>query len=213
MGVGKRGKAEHCADAAAPSQPVVLGRLGAPHGVKGWLKAHAFTNPAERLLDYLLEANQLLEENRLLEEDQPLEEGQVWLRMPRERHWRRVRVEEGRLQGRALMVRLRGIDDREAARLLTGGELAVEASALPELEPGEYYWYQLLGLAVETLDGQRLGRIDHLLETGANDVLVVQGDAESIDRRERLLPYLPEQVVVSVDLAEGLVRVDWDPDF
>jgi 16S rRNA processing protein RimM len=84
---------------------------------------------------------------------------------------------------------------------------------LPDLEAGEYYWSQLENLLVYTESGVLLGRVSHLMETGANDVLVVKGTAESIDREQRLIPWLPDQVVKEVDLDSGLMRVDWDPDF
>ena len=87
---------------------------------------------------------------------------------------------------------------------------------LPELDTGEYYWSQLEGLAVYTqFSGarQRLGVVAKIFETGANDVLVVAADADSITQREHLIPYVPDQFVLSVDLAVGEILVDWDPEF
>ena len=87
---------------------------------------------------------------------------------------------------------------------------------MPALDEGEYYWDQLQGLAVYTQfngERQRLGVVSKLFETGANDVLVVLGDAQSIDQRERLVPYVPGQFVLSVDLQAGEILVDWDPEF
>jgi 16S rRNA processing protein RimM len=86
-------------------------------------------------------------------------------------------------------------------------EIGISRDQLPETVPGEYYWSDLQGLEVVTLEGESLGRVDHLIETGANDVLVVQGD------RERLIPFVPEQVVTRVDLEAGIIQVDWDRDF
>jgi 16S rRNA processing protein RimM len=88
-----------------------------------------------------------------------------------------------------------------------GAEIAVEREQLPETGPEEYYWTDLEGLSVVCQDGTELGRIDHLMETGANDVLVVIGE------RERLIPYIPGQVIKSVDLENGRMVVDWDPEF
>jgi 16S rRNA processing protein RimM len=88
-----------------------------------------------------------------------------------------------------------------------GYEIGIRRDQLPVAQPGEYYWSDLQGLNVVTVDGHPLGRVDHLMETGANDVLVVQGE------RERLIPFVLDQVVVDVDLDKGEIRVDWDKDF
>ena len=81
------------------------------------------------------------------------------------------------------------------------------------MDAGEYYWSQLQDLLVYTESDQLLGKVSHLLETGSNDVLVVKGTADSIDQKERLLPYLPDQVIKNIDLETGTMRVDWDPEF
>jgi 16S rRNA processing protein RimM len=116
-------------------------------------------------------------------------------------------VNSGRLQGKLVLAKLVGCDDRDQAEALIGAEIAIPRSALPATRPGEYYWADLVGLAVITTDGVELGRIDRLFETGANDVIVVAGE------RERLVPYVWEQVVRQVDLEGGVMTVDWDPDF
>ncbi|MCY1450430.1 Ribosome maturation factor RimM [compost metagenome] len=116
------------------------------------------------------------------------------------------------MQGNVLVAKLKGLDDREVARTYADFEILVPRSELPELSEGEFYWSQLEGLKVIDQSGQLLGIIDHLLETGANDVMVVKPCAGSLDERERLLPYT-EQCVLAVDLAAGEMRVDWDADF
>src|SRR5690625_9731 len=129
---------------SAGSEHLIVGRLGAAHGVRGELRVHSFTDPPENLLAH----------------------EQLWLRPAgRSGSWRPVRILAARQQGQVLLSRLEGVTDREQARALTGSELAVEAAALPQLEPGEYYWHQLLGLAVTAVAGQRLGRVDYLIET------------------------------------------------
>ena len=119
---------------------------------------------------------------------------------------RSLELESGRAQGRGLVAKLKGIDDRDAAVAGIGASIYVPPDELPALEQGEYFWHQLEGLRVETLDGEHLGTVAHLIETGANDVLVVTGD------RERLIPYTPG-VVREVDLEAGIIRVDWDAEF
>ncbi len=88
-----------------------------------------------------------------------------------------------------------------------GSEIAIARAQLPDAAPGEYYWADLVGLEVVTLEGRHLGRVDHLMETGAHDVLVVKGE------QTVLIPYVPEQVVLEVDLEAGRMQVDWDPDY
>lgn len=113
----------------------------------------------------------------------------------------------GARQGKNVLVWLDGIDTRDLAAQLTGAEIFIYRHQLPQLDDGEFYWSQLQGLEVINTDGDKFGSIDHMLETGANDVMVVQGD------RERLIPYVIDEVVKRVDLEENRVIVDWDADF
>lgn len=174
------------------SNLVSVGRIGTVFGVKGWLKVQSNTEPAERILDY----------------------NPWWLKT---RHGvKKVEIDEGKPHGNMFVVHIKGLDDRELAREFCQVDIAVERDQMPELAEGEFYWHQLQGLVViSEYEGQtsRLGTVQRLLETGANDVLVVQGDAESVDQRERLVPYVPEQFIKSIDLAAGEVIVDWDPEF
>ncbi|WP_068827997.1 ribosome maturation factor RimM [Pseudomonas sp. BMS12] len=167
---------------------VVLGKITSVHGVRGEVKVYSFTDPIDNLLDY-----------------------QRWT-LKRDAEVRQMELVSGRLQGKVLVAKLKGLDDREVARTYAGFEICVPREQLPDLEDGEFYWYQLVGLKVIDMQGQLLGRLDHLLETGANDVMVVKPCAGSLDDRERLLPYT-EQCVQGIDLAAGEMRVDWDADF
>ena len=114
----------------------------------------------------------------------------------------------GRAHGKGLVDELPGVADRDAAAALVGTEIWVARSALPKAKPGEYYWSDLEGLEVVTTEGVSLGKVSHLVATGANDVLVVK-DA----MRERLIPFLIGQFVTDVDLDAGRLAVDWDPEF
>lgn len=167
---------------------VVLGKITSVHGVRGEVKIYSFTDPIDNLLDY-----------------------RQWT-LKRDGEVRQMELVNGRLQGKVLVVKLKGLDDREVARTFAGFDICVPREQLPDLDDGEFYWYQLVGLKVIDLQGQLLGRVDHLLETGANDVMVVKPCTGSLDDRERLLPYT-EQCVQQVDLAAGEMRVDWDADF
>lgn len=172
----------------AADELLVIGKIVSVHGIRGEVKVYSFTDPIDNLLGY---------RNWTLRRD-----GEV----------RQVQLVSGRAQNKILVARLKGLDDREEARALSGFEICVPLDSLPDLPDGEYYWHQLVGLKVIDTHGQLFGRIDHLLETGANDVMVVKPCAGSLDDRERLLPYI-EQCVQSIDLASGEMRVDWDADF
>jgi 16S rRNA processing protein RimM len=168
---------------------VVLGQIGRVHGIKGWLKLISFTTPIENILDYRrFQANAGAGKQEL-------------------------EIDEFRRQSKALLVHFKGYDDPETARKLTGVELSIASSELPELEGGEFYWHQLQGLKVVNQQDQVFGYVSKMLETGANDVLVVAANAESIDKRERLIPYLVDSVVTKVDLEDGTIRVDWKADY
>ncbi|WP_110686146.1 ribosome maturation factor RimM [Salinicola aestuarinus] len=180
---------EAAQDNTGDTQHVLLGRLTSPHGVKGWLKVYSYTSPAQNLFEY-----------------------PAWTLSMQGRSETR-KLLDARVQGKALVVRLEGIDTRELAEQWAGAEVLMDKTALPELDSDEYYWYQLEGLEVHTRDGLKLGQIDHLFETGANDVLVVRPVTGSLDDRERLLPFLPDDVIVGVDLEQGIMTVDWDPEF
>ncbi len=117
-----------------------------------------------------------------------------------------LEVAEGRRRGKAVVARLAGIEDRDAAALLVDCSIAVPREALPVVENGRYYWTDLEGLDVVTRDGRSLGRVAYLLETGAHDVLVTAGEPE------HLIPFVMDEVILDVDVAAGVIRVDWDWD-
>lgn len=162
---------------------VVLGRVSGLFGVRGWLKIFSDTDPREGIVEY-----------------------NPWQVCVRD-EWRSVQVEAGQRHGKNVVVKLAGIDDREAATSLMGAEIAVNRSDLPKPAAGEYYWADLEGLSVRTESGVELGTVGHLVATGANDVLVVKGE------RERLIPFIKEQVVKDIDLEQQVLVVDWDPEF
>lgn len=173
-----------------PEQVLVVGRIAAVHGVKGWVKVYSYTDPIENIFDY-----------------------QPWY-LQDDGVWKPVKLTGKRRQGKGLVVGLDGVDDRDRAqRNLVGREIAVPRERLPESADGEFYWRDLIGLRVKLEDGRDLGRVAAMMETGANDVLVVRGDGDSLDQRERLLPWVPDQVILDVALERGEMRVDWDPDF
>ncbi len=162
---------------------VVVGRIEGAYGVKGWVRVRSFTDPPANILAYepwyLLRAQGPQDCDRL----------------------------DARAHGKGFVARLAGIDDRDAAAALAGTEIEVPRDCLAPASAGEYYWNDLLGLDVITLTGQQLGKVETIMATGANDVMVLAGD------RRRLIPFVHGSVVQSVDLDAREIRVDWDPDF
>jgi 16S rRNA processing protein RimM len=159
-----------------------MGRVSAPFGVAGWIRIQPFTEAAENLVS------------------RPA----WWLR--HEAGWRKYRVAGARVQGRAVIAKLEGCDDRDTAAGLRGHDVAVAREELPKPAANEFYWADILGLKVVNTEGEEFGRLVRILRTGANDVLVVEGT------RERLIPFI-ESVVREVAPAKGVIRVDWDAEY
>ena len=136
--------------------------------------------------------------------------GMAWSRIG----WQAGRLLDGRSHGKVIVASLEGYVDRDQAAALVGTDIGIAMTELPSLPEGEYYWAQLQGLRVRDLAGIDLGVVSHLLETGANDVMVVvpePSNAEGKANPDRLIPYTP-QVVNRVDLDAGVIVVDWDRD-
>lgn len=161
---------------------VTLGRISGLFGVKGWVKVQSYTEPRDNLARF-----------------------GVWI-VRRRGADSAMEVEEARGHGGNVVAKLRGIDDRDAARDWVGAEVAVDRAALPACEPGEYYWTDLEGLEVRTVSGESLGKVDHLLATGEHDVLVLHGE------RDRLIPFVLGAVIRDVDLESGVIVADWWPE-
>ena len=162
-----------------PQRPIIVGRVTAVFGIRGWVKIASFTDPPENLLGY-----------------------RPWL-LASGTGFEPVEVDELKVHGNGFVAQLDGCTDRDLAARFTGRDLAVPRSELPAAEPDEYYWFDLAGLEVVSPSGEPLGRVTRVLETGANDVLVVRG-AE----REILIPFVAA-VVTDVDLADGRLTADW----
>jgi 16S rRNA processing protein RimM len=159
---------------------VVMGRICAPHGLKGWVKIQPFTQAIEGLLEY----------------------SEWWL--GEKGQWRQHRIAESAVHGSMVVARLDGFTDRDSAAELRGREVAVPRAAMPENRADEFYWNDLLGLEVSDRNASKLGHVAKILETGANAVLVVvQGD------KELLVPFI-QDVIVNVDLKARQLVVDWE---
>ena len=159
-----------------------MGRIIVPFGVKGWFKVHSFTETPDSLLGY----------------------PHWWI--GNDSGWRQYGVDEAKVQSGTLVAKLQGCDDRDAAARFRGKDVAVPRGAFPAAAANEYYWADLVGLKVVNTEGLDVGTVSEIIETGANDVLVVKGD------RERLIPFI-EQVIREVDIAGRSIRVEWGADY
>lgn len=180
---------------------VPVGTIGRAHGVRGWVRVRSDMDPAEELLRY-----------------------GVWLLDRGGGEWRPATVEAARAHGKAFVAHLEGVDDRDAAAGLAGTRLGLPRGDLPEPEEGRYYWADLIGLEVVNEAGEPLGVVREMIETGANDVMVIgpaaaEAGAEAVagggagrgrGGPERIVPFLMGRVVRGVDLEAGRIRVAWD---
>jgi 16S rRNA processing protein RimM len=162
---------------------VVMGRVRSAHGVRGLLRVQPFSEERGTLLTF-----------------------NKWM-LGAGDEWDEVVLLSGHVHGSELLVQLNGVGDRDQAQQMRGREIAVWRSQLPVLEEDEYYWSDLEGLNVFTREGLRLGVVERVFATGANDVLVVNGE------QERLIPFLLDEVVLRIDLQAARIEVDWDSDF
>ena len=169
---------------------LILGRITSVFGIKGWVKVFSYTDPMDQILDY---------------SDWQISNGGPW---------RSIEIDSGRSHGKGMVIHIEGCDDREIAKEYGGYEIAVEKSQLASLDKDDFYWHELEGQIVWTTQGVKLGRVDHMMSAGgANDIMVVKANRDSVDQRERMIPYLFGEVVKSVNLEDRRIEVDWDPDF
>ena len=175
---------------------ILLGHVTGIYGLKGWIKIHSDTSPRENIVSY----------------------SRWWLQQGS--NWQQVELTGGRPQGKTIVAQIKGISTPEQASLLIGAKIAVERSAMPQATEGEYYWTDLVGMQVVTIEDVSIGPVDRLFETGANDVVVVtdlrEQDESTLQAgtvREVLVPWLVPDVIKDVDLDKRVIVVDWDPDF
>jgi len=167
-----------------PQRMIQLGKVHGAFGVRGEVKLESFTEPRSAIFRY-----------------------QPWVLRDGRGGERTLSGARGRETPKGVVATLPDIADRDAAEAARGLEVWVPREALPPPAPGEYYWVDLEGLRVRNVDGVDLGTVSHLFSTGANDVLVAQSE------RERMIPFIVPDYIVSIDFDAGLVTVDWDADF
>lgn len=162
---------------------VIVGRFGRPHGIKGFVTIHSFTEPRDNILSYA--------------------EWQVFLN----KNWQPIKLLQVETYTKGIIAQVEGFPERESVMRLTNAEIAVSRDKLAKLAPGEYYWFELIGMTVLNNKGETFGKVVEVMATGANDVLVVQGE------RKHLIPYLPGQFVLDINPSQQVITVDWDMDF
>ena len=165
------------------TQRIILGRIGAPQGIHGWLRITSHTSPPANILNYT-----------------------VW-QVKRGQSWSTLTPEETKTQGNKLLAKLPNCDSPEIAKQWTNTLIAIYQHELPELPEDEFYWNDLINCQVVTTEGAALGVVTQLLETGANDVLIIQDD-----NQRHLIPYT-DNTIQHIDLSNQLITVQWDPNF
>lgn len=167
----------------AKERRILIARLVGAFGVSGEIKCQSFANPVSQLLKYKPLIMIFNGEEQIISEL------------------------KGRVTAKGLVVKLPEITDRDAAQALHGAELWITRSQLPKPKEGEYYWVDLEGMRVTNRESIELGTVSHLFDTPANPIMVVGGE------RDRLIPFLLDRYIDSVNLEAGEIKVDWDADF
>lgn len=162
---------------------IVVGRFGRPHGIKGFVTVHSFTEPRDNILRYT-----------------------HWHAFIKNK-WQPIKLLSAEVQNKSIITLIEGYPERELAAYLTNVEIAIQQSQLQELESGEYYWHQLVGMSVVNSNGEPYGQVVEIMPTGSNDVLVVEGV------KRHLIPYLPGKFILDIDTKQRIITVDWDVDF
>ncbi|MDX1901524.1 MAG: ribosome maturation factor RimM [Gammaproteobacteria bacterium] len=168
-------------DSLAHNEYVIVGKIGATYGVRGWLKITSYTESTDTLLNF----------------------HDWYLKYPDQ--WKLIHIEASKRHGKSIIAKLESVHTPEAARRLTGKEIAIPRSQLPPIKENEYYWADLIGLTVLTVDQVKLGTVRYLIETGANDVMIIQDE----HNREHAIPWITS-VIKQVSLEDKTIVVDWE---
>jgi 16S rRNA processing protein RimM len=175
---------------------IILGCLGRVHGIKGFITVHSYTEPRENILNY-----------------------KPW-HFLKDKRWQPLNVLQMVVNDKHILAQIEGFSERESAAQLTHVKIGVPKSELPDLSEGEYYWHDLIGLSVQNTEGVILGKVTEIMPTGSNDVLIVEAvvdKASEEDKAEakspKLIPYLPGDTIVAVDLKQQKIIVAWNDDW
>ncbi len=173
----------------------ILGKISGYYGVKGWVKIYSYTQPRENIVRYKMLQVKSANSGKNTSAS----------------NWQDIQLESGKAHGKGVVAHFTGYDNREMAATLIGSELAVKRSEFMPAAKDEYYWTDLVGLIVTNLEGVELGKVSSLVETAANDVLVVK--TEIANNSEILIPFVQGRYVIKVELNTGTMTVDWPVDW
>lgn len=183
------------------SEKLIVGRITGVYGIQGWLKIFSYTDPMEAIVDY--NPWYIRAENR------------------KNAPWTAVKLKAGKRHAKTVIAKLEGCNDCDTAMSYIGNEISIKLEQLEDLKgKDEYYWRDLLGMRVINQQGIALGTVKNLMETGANDVLVVTSENEVAEEtstekkhKEHLIPWTMNNAIIAVDVEQGVIEVDWDADF
>lgn len=162
---------------------VIVGQFGKVHGIKGFITLHSFTEPRDNILEY-----------------------KPWF-MLLNKQWQPIDLSKIEVNNKHILVKVEGFTEREQASELTHVQVGIKKTQLPTLPKGEFYWNELIGMQVHNTEGTALGFVKEILATGANDVLIIEGE------RRYLVPYLLDLYIIAIDAEQRAITVDWDADF
>lgn len=169
---------------------ILVGKIGASYGIKGWFKVNTYTEIPEAIFEYSPWHVSLNGQNHVVE------------------------VAEWRRHNKGLIAKFAGVDNRNDAEAWLHAEISVTADQLPELAEDEFYWRDLKGMLVTNEQGYNFGTVSGLMETGSNDVLVVDANRnDAFGKTERLIPFIQDDVIKNIDVEQNTIMVDWDPGF
>ena len=160
---------------------IYLGKITGVHGIKGWLKIQSYSSPPENILNY---PSWII--NNKGEEDF-------------------YSIEQGRKQNNKIVVKLEKIDDRNTAESLINSKIQILRSDLPKLSNENYYWSDLVGLSVLNSEETVIGKIESLIETGANDVMVII----TLKDERILIPFVMHEIIKEVNVELNYIKIDW----
>lgn len=173
-----------------PNQKIIVGKIGSTYGISGQIRVTSYTEVTSNIFDY-----------------------QPWL-IKHAGLWKSIYIEEWKYHKNSIIIKIKNIDDESKASQLTNYKIVVEETKLPVLSKNNYYWKDLISCNVRTINGYKLGKIIDIMETGSNDVLIVQaGLRDAFGIKERLIPYIDRKVITQVNIDDKQIEVDWEPNF
>lgn len=163
---------------------IILGKIGKPYGIRGFVKIYSYTYPKEKIFDY-----------------------SKWYLGRNSNAWQEMVVVQNEIRVNSLLAKFAGYDSPEIAKELNSASIAIPEHELPKLDTDEFYHYQLIGCQVINQNNIKLGVVDYLFDVAEQDMLFVKGS------REYVIPFKIPVYIVEVNLKEKLIKVDWDEHF